>query len=75
MIILPALIANAAKHLHHGLREIAYDDMARQASGWIPDEARTENNSRNNQAIAIDFAVPKKHRLAWISRTIEHLHH
>ena len=75
MTILPLLITRAAKHVHHCLREITYDDMARQASGWIPEEARIEKSLRNSQPIKLDFAVPKKHRLAWIGRTMKHLPH
>jgi len=70
MTILPLLITKASKHLLHVIREIAYDDMARQASGWIPEDARVERTVRNSRPIKLDFAVPKKHRLDWIRRTI-----
>lgn len=73
MTVLPLILASVIKHAHHWLREIAYDDMARQASGWIPDEARVESKICNNQPIKLDFGVPKKHRLNWIHRTIHHL--
>jgi len=75
MTILPLIIVLAVKRVHHCLREIAYEDMARQASDWIPEQARIEKPVRNNQPIKLDFAVPKKHRLAWMSRTLKHLPH
>ena len=75
MTVLPLILTSAAKHAFHLLREIAYDDMARQASGWIPDEARVENKISNDQPIRLDFNLPKKRRLAWIQRTIHHLPH
>ena len=70
MTILPLLITKASKHLLHAIREIAYDEMARQASGWIPEDARVERTTRSSKPIKLDFAVPKKHRLDWIRRTI-----
>ena len=75
MTILPLLMSKTAKSLFRSLRETTYDDMAHQASDWIPEEARTESAVRENQPIKLDFAVPKKSRLAWILRTIQHLPH
>ena len=75
MTILPLLMTNAAKALFQSLRENTYDDMAHQASDWIPEEARIETTVRESQPIKLDFAVPKKNRLAWIRRTIQHLPH
>jgi hypothetical protein len=75
MTILPLLMTNAAKALFQSLRETTYDDMAHQASDWIPEEARIETTVRESQPIKLDFAVPKKNRLAWIRRTIQHLPH
>ena len=75
MIVLPLLITKTAKILIHSVREIAYDDMPRQASDWIPEEARIERPVCDDQPIKIDFAVPKKHRLGWIRRTIQTLPH
>ena len=75
MTILPLLMTKSAKALFQTLRETAYVDMARQASDWIPEEARVETTVRQIQPITLDFAIPKKHRLAWISRTIRHLPH
>ena len=75
MSALPLLITSATKHLLHFVREIAYDDMSRQASGWIPENARIVRNTSNNRPIKLDFAVPKKHRLNWIHRTIHQLPH
>jgi hypothetical protein len=68
-------MTNAAKALFQSLRETTYDDMAHQASDWIPEEARIETTVRESQPIKLDFAVPKKNRLAWIRRTIQHLPH
>ena len=73
MTILPIMITKAAKALFQSLRETTYDDMAHQASDWIPEEARIETTVRESQPIKLDFAVPKKNRLAWIRRTIQHL--
>jgi len=73
MFALPAILNSAAKFLHHHLREIAYDDMARQASCWIPEELRVERKTQNDKPIELDFGIPKKHRLDWIRRTIQHL--
>ena len=75
MTILPLMMINAAKALLQCLRETTYGDMAHQASDWIPEEARTESTVRENQPIKLDFAVPKKSRLSWIRRTIQHLPH
>ena len=75
MTILPLLMTKTAKALFQSLRETAYDDMAHQASDWIPEEARIETTVRESQPIKLDFAVPKKNRLAWIRRTIQHLPH
>lgn len=73
MTILPILISKTVKHIHHCVREIAYNDMARQASDWIPEEARIEKKVLEQLPIKLDFAVPKKNRLNWIRRTIQHL--
>ena len=73
MTILPILVSKTVQHIHHYVREIAYSDMARQASGWVPDEARIEKKAINQLPIQLDFAVPKKNRLSWIRRTIPHL--
>jgi hypothetical protein len=75
MTILPPLMTKATKALFQSLRETTYDDMAHQASDWIPEQARTESTVRESQPIKLDFAVPKKSRLAWIRRTIQHLPH
>ena len=75
MTVFPAILIEAAKHLHHWLRAIAYDDMARQASGWVPDEARVAKQFQKEQPIKLDFDIPKKHRLNWSHRTIQQLPH
>ena len=75
MTILPPLMTKAKKALFQSLRKTTYDDMAHQASDWSPKEARIEAVVRESQPIKLDFAVPKKSRLAWIRRTIQHLPH
>ena len=73
MTILPLMMTKSAKALFQSLRKTTYDDMAHQASDWIPEEARIESPVREKQPIKLDFAVPKKNRLAWIRRSIQHL--
>jgi hypothetical protein len=75
MFVFPAILTKAAKRLHHWVRAIAYDDMARQASGWVPDEARGTKPFRKEQPIKLDFDIPRKHRLNWSHRTIQQLPH
>ena len=73
MNILPLMMIKSTKTLFQSLRKATYNDMAHQASDWIPEEARIETTVRESQPIKLDFAVPKKNRLAWIRRTIQHL--
>lgn len=75
MTVLPVVLTRATKQTFHWLRGIAFDDMARQASGWVPDELRIEPEVSRKPPIKLDFAVPRKHRLAWIRRTMQHLPH
>lgn len=75
MFALTATVNNTVKLAHHWIREIAYSDMARQASDWIPEELRVESKPVAKKPIELDFGVPKKHRLDWIRRTIHHLPH
>ncbi len=75
MTAVPIILTSVTKHLYHWLHEIAHDDMARQASGWISDEARVEQLASCNRPIKLDFSVPKKHRLGWIHRVMHHLPH
>jgi hypothetical protein len=75
MTVLIAILTEVAKHLRRWLRAVAYDDMARQASGWVPDEARIEKQAHNKQPIKLDFEIPKQHRLNWSHRTIQQLPH
>jgi hypothetical protein len=74
MFALPAILNSTAKLFYRRLREVAYDDMARQASDWIPEELRNEERIPT-KPIDLDFDIPKKHRLDWIRRTIQHLPH
>ena len=75
MFALTAVLSRTAKHVHQWVRESAYDDMARQASDWIPEELRVESKPVGRKPIELDFGVPKKHRLDWIRRTMHHLPH
>jgi hypothetical protein len=75
MTALQVFMSKIAKAFICNLRESTYNDMAHQASDWIPEEARTEKTVCKNPPIKLDFAVPKKHRLAWICRTIQHFPH
>ncbi|MBW2473914.1 MAG: hypothetical protein JRE56_04895 [Deltaproteobacteria bacterium] len=75
MFALPAILNNTVKLAHHWIREIAYNDMARQASDWIPEELRVEKKTPRNKPIALDFGIPKKHRLNWMRRNIHQLPH
>jgi hypothetical protein len=75
MTVLPLILTETAKSIYLWLHEIAHDDMARQASGWITDESRVANKTRSEQPITLDFDIPKKHRLNWIQRTIHQLPH
>jgi len=43
MTILPLMMTKAAKALFQSLRKTTYDDMAHQASDWIPEEARIDH--------------------------------
>lgn len=72
MTVLPLLLI-VAKKIHYWVREVAYNDMSLQAASWIPNEARVASDVRNDQPIKLDFAVPRKHRLNWISRTMNRL--
>ena len=74
MFALPTVLNSTAKLFYRRLREVAYDDMARQASDWIPEELRIETKGAS-KPIDLNFDVPKKHRLDWIRRTIHHLPH
>jgi len=75
MIALPAILNKTVKLAHHWIREIAYNDMARQASDWIPEELRVGKKTLTNKPIDLDFGIPKKHRLNWMRRNIHHLPH
>jgi len=75
MFALPAILNNTVKLAHHWIREIAYNDMARQASDWIPEELRVGKKTPRNKPIDLDFGIPKKHRLNWMRRNIHHLPH
>ena len=75
MSSLPIFLLSAAKHIHHWLREIAYEDMARQALGWVPDDAMIEKKTRTEHPIQLDFRVPSKNRLRWAQRRADQLPH
>jgi len=67
------ILTRRTKRLYHRLREMSYDGMARQASGWFLRKTRLARKSGKQQPIKLDFNIPKKHRLNWIHRTIHHL--
>ena len=75
MLTLPTVCFRSVKQFHRWIREIAYHDMSRQASDWIPEELRIKKESKPDQPIDLDFGIPKKHRLNWIQRTIQQLPH
>jgi hypothetical protein len=68
-----AFLVSSTKRLYRRLREISYRGMARQASALSQREFRMVKKSGKKQPIKLDFNVPKKHRLNWIKRTINHL--
>ena len=67
---LSTILLSAATQLFHRVRDIAYEDMERQAYGWIPEAALIEKVPRVNQPITIDFNVPNKNRLDSVRRRI-----
>jgi len=67
------ILTRKTKQLYRRLREMSYDGMARQVSGWILRETGLARKSGKQQPIKLDFNIPKKHRLNWIHRTIRHL--
>ena len=73
MASFPMLLLSATIKLHHWIREVAYEDMARQALGWVPDDALIEKSQRLSQPLQLDFDVAKKHRLGWARRRADHL--
>lgn len=75
MFILPAIRSRNIKYIHHWLREIAYHDMSRQASDWIPEELRVDTQPHKPKPISLDFGIPRKHRLNWLRRSMEQLPH
>lgn len=75
MTVLPLITTSAMIRFHHWLRKVAYDNMSRQASGWVPNDMRIECTPSQEQPIRLDFEIPKKHRIAWIQRTLHRLPH
>jgi hypothetical protein len=67
-----AILTRGLIQLYRQLRARSYQDMARQATGWILRGSRMAKNTRKQQPIKLDFNVPRKHRLNWIQRTIHH---
>ncbi len=72
MARLTVICHRTAKHLQLWLRDIAYDNMARQASDWTPDAVRAARQGHNHGPVEIAFQVQKKHRLAWLCRLMHH---
>lgn len=75
MTAFPSLLTSAMKQARYWLRVMALDDMARMASGWIPDGMRITTAPDRRPPIKLDFAIPRKHRLGWIYRTVHHRPH
>jgi hypothetical protein len=75
MTISKTFKTKVTKFVIRNFRKAVYGDMARQASDWIPEEARAVTTVRKRQPIKLDFAVPKKHRLTWSLRTVRQLPH
>jgi len=75
MFTVSALFSRGAKLCYRTLRQVAYDDMFHQASDWIPEELRIERKDQTEKPIRLDFNIPKKNRLHWIKRTMQHLPH
>jgi hypothetical protein len=73
MPVQPFILTRIVKRVHRWLRKTAYADMARQASDWVPDQARSERKVLTRGPIKLDFDIPKKHRLNWSHRTIPQL--
>ena len=72
---LPMILLSVTKHVHYWVREIAYEDMARQALGWVPDEAMIEKKTRTEHPIQLTFSVTKKNRLGWARRRADQIPH
>lgn len=71
MTTLNSLYSKTIKRFGQLLREIAYLDMFHQASDWVPEALRSENKVNAAKPIQLNFNIPKKNRLHWISRTIQ----
>ncbi|MDT8440088.1 MAG: hypothetical protein RQ723_00330 [Desulfuromonadales bacterium] len=72
---LPITLYSVTRQLHHWLRAVAYDDMARQASGWVPDHLRVKPPVAEEQPLRLDISVGRKSRLGWAQRRANHLPH
>lgn len=75
MFTLRVIYTKTAKLFHHLLRESTYNDMAHQASDWIPEELRIDKPMSTTKPIELNFNIPKKNRLHWIRRTMQELPH
>lgn len=76
MSSLPIILFSATRHLHQWIREIAYQDMARQAVGWVPDDLLVTKPPRTiDPPIQIDLNVTRKNRLGWAQKRANHLPH
>ncbi len=70
MASLLTILLRAATQLLHWVRDIAYEDMERQAHGWIPEGSLIEKVPRINKPIKIEFMIPNKNRLESVRRRI-----
>jgi len=65
------------KQFAYWLRRSFYANMGHIANDWAPDAIAADDikPAARRKAIRLDFAVPKKHRLFWAHRRINHLPH
>ncbi len=73
MASLPILLHAATTRLHEVLRQHAYAEMHHIAGSWFPEGHTVRKPSMPQEALRIDFAVPREHRLIWASRRIGQL--
>lgn len=72
---LPITLLSASRRIHHWLRTAAFDDMARQASGWVPDDLLIKPPVTTEQPLQLDIRVSRKSRLGWAQKRIDQLPH
>ncbi len=75
MASLPILLMSAFKKVYCWTRKIAYDDMARQAYGWVPDDLLIRSRASQPAPLQLDFEISRKHRLKWAHQRVKHSGH